>query len=253
MVQKKIDEGFIDIKKEFISPFMEDTKVIWYQVNDGTDPIDIFSRINMGKIRLTNAELVKALFLQKCNKYDPGTIYLKQLQIASEWDKIEYTLQNNSFWYFINDNKIKYSSRIEFILDLIKDKKEEYEEYYTFNEFNKDFENKEISNKEIEVLWSNIKSYFMIFEEWYNDKELYHYIGYLVNIESKITNLNLICKLVNKYKHEFTSKGLFISDLKNEIKLKVNCQIDDIDYHEDTKKYIKPVLLLFNIKTMLFK
>ena len=40
-------------------------KVIWYEIEDDKNPIDTFLRINMGKIPLTNSELIKALFLQK--------------------------------------------------------------------------------------------------------------------------------------------------------------------------------------------
>lgn len=41
---------------------VEQTKVIWYDILNGPDPHDIFIRINSGKIPLTNAELIKALF-----------------------------------------------------------------------------------------------------------------------------------------------------------------------------------------------
>lgn len=44
-------------------------QVIWYEVPNTTenDAIEIFTRINMGKIPLTNAELIKALFLRRAN------------------------------------------------------------------------------------------------------------------------------------------------------------------------------------------
>jgi hypothetical protein len=48
----------------------------------------------MGKIPLTNSELIKALFLRERNF--PGErelMELRQMQIASEWDRIENTLQ----------------------------------------------------------------------------------------------------------------------------------------------------------------
>ena len=66
-------------------------RVIWYQIDneveekESNNSIDIFTRINIGKIPLTNAELIKALFLQK-NNFATDKINLKQLQIASEWD-----------------------------------------------------------------------------------------------------------------------------------------------------------------------
>jgi uncharacterized protein with ParB-like and HNH nuclease domain len=45
--------------REFESNFGFYTKVIWYETTE-TNPITIFTRINMGKIPLTNAELIKA-------------------------------------------------------------------------------------------------------------------------------------------------------------------------------------------------
>lgn len=48
---------------------------------------------------------------------------LRQQEIVSEWDNIEYTLQNDEFWLFlrnINENdKYKFSTRIDFIFDLM--------------------------------------------------------------------------------------------------------------------------------------
>ena len=37
--------------------------VIWYEVSNDIDPETTFTRINMGKIPLNNAELIKALLL----------------------------------------------------------------------------------------------------------------------------------------------------------------------------------------------
>ena len=43
------------------------TKIIWYQIEnlDLKTEVLVFSKINMGKIPLTNAELIKALLLKK--------------------------------------------------------------------------------------------------------------------------------------------------------------------------------------------
>ena len=79
----------------------------------------------MGKIPLTNAELIKALFLRESNFQENGNtkdeekIKLRQLEIANEWDNIEYCLQNDEFWYFLNKEENNISTRIEFIFDLI--------------------------------------------------------------------------------------------------------------------------------------
>lgn len=57
----------------------------------------------MGKIPLTNAELIKALLIQGYKDNDNKNN--KQFELASEWDFIEYSLQNDDFWYFINKEK----------------------------------------------------------------------------------------------------------------------------------------------------
>jgi len=37
---------------------------IWYEVPENIKPVELFTRVNMGKIRLSNAELVKALIFR---------------------------------------------------------------------------------------------------------------------------------------------------------------------------------------------
>ncbi len=234
-------------KNEFYPILVNDTKIIWYEVNDGSDTIDIFTRINMGKIPLTNAELIKALFLKNTNfkKVSPDKIRLKQLQIASEWDKIEYTLQENSFWYFISNNSINFATRIEYIFDLMKGKKKEDEEYFTFYKFYDDFENSKDTNEnpDIDAIWLKIKKYFLTFEEWYKDRELYHLIGFLLTVNTDI--IYLLEKSENKTKTEFKSF------LIEEIKTKVQFQIEELDFYKSkAKARIKTILLLFNIQTI---
>ena len=104
---------------------------IWYEP-DNANPIEIFTRINIGKIPLTNSELIKALFLQKANfkyddkkdndKFDKDLYEHTQIEIASEWDYIENTLQNNRFWGFINNDINQKYNRIDYIFEIVSDK-----------------------------------------------------------------------------------------------------------------------------------
>jgi len=227
-------------KKDIDNP----VKVIWYEINEETSAIDIFTRLNIGKIPLTNAELIKALFLGQANPSDQNQrANSKQLQIASEWDNIENTLQDKSFWYFIydDDNKKlpqqKYDTRIEFIFDLMKDKAIEDENYYTFYKFlEDDFE----SSKNIDEIWLSIKQYFLTFEEWYQDRELYHLIGFLITSGADI-------KKIKKESDQKTKKD-FKKFLKTEIGKKVKIEIDNLKYGDIE---VNLILLLFNIHTLL--
>lgn len=227
----------------------KNVKVIWYEVGE-TAPekqIDIFTRLNIGKIPLTNAELIKALFLKKGN-FREDKASLKQLQIATEWDAIEKKLQEDTFWYFIYNpkNPLTYDSRIEYLFDLIKGKKSYHEAYYTFNEFLQDFSTAEANGDkpDIDRFWLSIKRYFLTFEEWYNNKVLYHYIGFLVDCRHNINAL--------KEEAENHSKTEFVATLKQKIRQEVACDIHELDYTRNRDKVlIKKILLLFNLETIL--
>jgi uncharacterized protein with ParB-like and HNH nuclease domain len=246
---------FATPKAKFAPTFLTDTKVIWYVINDGSDSYDIFTRLNIGKIQLTNAELIKALFLKKWNNAEAvDKLRLKQLQIATEWDRIENTLQDDSFWYFIynkpKSKNPKYANRIEYIFDLMKNKPDGEDEKYTFYKFYEDFETSKNKNKykipDTDALWLSVKKYFLTFEEWYKDRELYHLIGFLISINYKLQDILEPKK--NNVKISITSKNDFKAFLKDEIKQKVKFDISNLNYGDDR---IKTVLLLFNIQSIL--
>jgi uncharacterized protein with ParB-like and HNH nuclease domain len=245
--KEKADNTQYKSPKPKLTPvLLEDTKVIWYEINDsGNDnnAIDIFTRLNIGKIPLTNAELIKALFLQKGN-FSEEKASLKQIQIASEWDIIEKTLQDDAFWFFIYNpgNPLKYDNRIEYIFDIMKGRTKDSEYYHTFNKFYEEFSGNQKDKKpNIDGIWLEIKQYFLTFEEWFKDDELFHYIGYLVDC-------NIDIKKIKKESSKNTKKD-FKEYLKSETKKQIKC--DNIDLLEYKDKITKKVLLLFNIQTIL--
>lgn len=174
-----------------------DTQIIWYQIKDKSVPEDIFTKINMGKIPLTNAELIKALFLKQDNFTQNGAvlrqeneIYKRQLEISSEWDRIEQSLREDHFWMFLTNDEA-YDTRIDFIFNLLaKEKNSSLQEpirdinnkYFPFLVFDKYFkeEKGQSTEKLLDDLWEQTCRYHAIFKEWYRDNKLYHLIGYLV-------------------------------------------------------------------------
>jgi uncharacterized protein with ParB-like and HNH nuclease domain len=253
--KKANNTEFATPKAKFAPTFLTDTKVIWYVINDGSDSYDIFTRLNIGKIQLTNAELIKALFLKKWNNTEAvDKLRLKQLQIATEWDRIENTLQDNSFWYFIynkpDSKNPKYANRIEYIFDLMKNKPDGEDDKYTFYKFYEDFETSKNKNifkiPDTDALWLDVKKYFLTFEEWYKDRELYHLIGFLISINYRLQEILEPKK--NNAKIDITTKTEFKVFLKDEIRQKVKFNITLLNYGDDR---IKTVLLLFNIQTIL--
>jgi len=226
----------------------KNVKFIWYDVSDENTSekfaTDIFTRLNIGKIPLTNAELIKALFLSKSgNGKDAESHVLKQNSIAIEWDRIEQILQQPDFWYFISNQPEKYETRIEYIFDLIKNKKEEEENYFTFYQFSEEFESQKSNPKAIDNIWKNIRTYFLTFEDWFSDRELYHLVGYLITIGESVGTL--INKAKDKRKSEFKKW------LRTRAKSKIRYyNLNNLDFNSD-KQEIRKTLLLFNILSIL--
>lgn len=235
------------------SAFLHQSKVIWYEVqNDpSNNSVDIFTRLNIGKIPLTNAELIKALFLMTGN-FSDTEVSLKQIQIASEWDAIEKALQVDEFWYFIYNpkNAKKYDNRIEYIFDLMKGRTPDNEFYHTFNKFHEEFLTTTKGGKpDIDAIWLSVKRYFLTIEEWYKDDVLYHYIGFLIDCNQyrpKARLTDRIAELIALGKDN--DKDRFKELLRAEIKKEVNQSVDLMEYGD---KEIRKVLLLFNIVTIL--
>ncbi|WP_157279224.1 DUF262 domain-containing protein [Aliarcobacter butzleri] len=243
-IAKEEKEDEYTAKDELYITLGKYTKFIWYEVEEKSqDEIDVFTRINMGKIPLTNAELVKALLLRSDNfKEDDDYIKLKQLEIATEWDTIENKLQDNNFWYFLNNTQkdTDKDTRIEFIFDLIANVPKDNEEFFTFHYFNQILNE---NQNNIDEIWKLVKTYFMTFTEWYENNELYHLIGYLICIGTTIKQIESESKNL--------AKDVFKSYLENLIKEKLSkIELDKLEYGQNNED-IKRILLLHNIVTLI--
>lgn len=259
-VEHKDDEK---IKKEdFKSHLLKNVKFIWYESVD-EDPIKVFTRLNIGKIKLTNSELIKALMLNRSNFKDDSLrhIQLRQQKIASEWDNIEYTLQNDEFWLFLHDSNYGKPTRIDFIFDLICEKnpfnvKKQHigsDEYKTFRYFYEYFYSKDNNAEEelIKKCWDEVKKYFQTFQEWFNDLSLYHYIGYLRCPVKDKENVIKIEELVDNWTE---GKDRFVLFLKDKITKRLSaCNNLDKQYEVENcpKTQCKPLMLLHNIQTVI--
>lgn len=226
-------------KNDYRSKLKFHTKVIWYETSDD-NPISVFTRLNIGKISLTNSELIKALFLNSSNfkSSNPESMRMRQIEIANEWDSIETSLQNNKLWFFLSD-KNKEDNRIEYIFDLMNDSNDA-DPYSTFRFFYAKLSGK--SEKEMNYYWEMIQAYYQRFNEWFSERELYHKIGFILTVE--------LVKVKDLYaKSSEMKKSEFISYIDSIIqKHYKNHNLFDLDYEN---KHTKSVLLLYNILTML--
>ena len=157
--------------------FDEIVKIIWYEVGETEDAIGLFTRLNIGKIPLTNAELVKAVFLSK-GRNDINMERKKQEEISFQWNHMEKELHNDSLWFFLtNKTSTDYQTRIDLVLDLISQKPvDNRDQYYTFFKFDEMYQN----GQKLDNIWYKIQQTFLMLNSWHDDHELYHKIGYLI-------------------------------------------------------------------------
>ena len=221
--------------------FKEDVKIIWYEVGVNEDAISLFTRLNIGKIPLTSAELVKAMFLSSRSKGKADRE--KQEEISLQWDNMEKELHDDSLWYFLtNRSNARYQTRIDLILDLIAEKPvDNREKYYTF------FRIDELGKKKtLDELWREIQQTFLVLKDWRENHELYHKIGYLIASE-KHTLQEIYNISKGKTKQEF--RNTLDSYIRESILIRGNYA--DLDYNKPNDyKRISTLLLLFNVESV---
>lgn len=243
-------------------------RVIEYHVEDNSDPIDVFLRLNQGKIPLTDAELTKALFLQS-DKYDAQLLpYVspKLDLIASEWYAYEQQLSVPKFWHFISPYDAQSTPpSIRLLLELAardlqsetsyKDTTELWDSkkythpcYTIFSDYLQGYSGEE-RLKKIGEIWERIYTIFGLISEWYEDQELYHHIAYLMCTEPS-KRITLLRKLLEQAKT--CTAPEFKASLRREIgkKIEAIC-LNELSY-EECPADIHRVLLLHNIHQHIF-
>ncbi len=251
---KPIDEKKQELGDNIDKFLKENVFVIFYNVDSGTDSMELFRKVNIGKIPLTSSELIKALLLTSIEDKD------KQYRIAYEWDLIEQNLQNESLWYFLC-NDAKDNNRIELLFDIYADrinadkdlKVLKEQKYFEFIVVYKALKKKLLTPDEI---WTEIKNINSNISNWYNDIDNYHMIGFLLAIKSKKTSQEKIKEYIKAtyQKNKSDIREFFIKEIKNNLNINNNDDIEEIsEYAYDDKVKIRKLLLLFNIATLILR
>lgn len=243
--------------------------MIWYQLNDGSDPYEAFKRLNDKKVSLNNAELIRGMFLSDSASYkaDPSLLSQfdkeiqpivvkreqarKQSHIIEQWDIIENQLRDERFWAFIksDNDKEKYSCRIEYIFDLISQKSEnEKDALYTYLEFDKLLKGE--SEGDLWDLWLKVETYYSRLRAWFHNFDYFHKIGYLVTLDGTKVLIELLHQSENMTKTKFNE--LLEEKIKDTIsdRKDTNGERCILDYSYD-KDYslLQKVMFLYNVES----
>ena len=230
--------------------FISSVNVIWYEVDSAENGIELFERLNIGKIPLTSSELVKALFLKDSVR---DKMSGRQEEVSLQWDMIEQELQNPSFWGFLsNIDGDQMPTRIDLILDLMVDKsgndREKYRTFFYFDRQIKSLSETTTENPLLEI-WSRIYHVFLTLREWYTNHDFYHKIGYLITIGVPLRKIYTVWQNDGNTP---LAKDIFLSELdkmiSESISIKDKEELLSLSY--DTRKdKLQKVLTLFNVET----
>ena len=236
-------------------------KFIWFQLAERDNPVSAFTRLNVGKIPLTNDELIRALFLNRIAPEESESAKA-QLQIANEWDQLEKALQDDAFWYFLTNQDRQGQNRIGFLFELLVEAEEpndaaKPDTYNIFYAYSKKLKNNDTTPAEE---WLKVKQAFMTLEEWFEDRNLYHIVGFLIYQRVGINQIRELSNQITKRIFERRLKekvfekcigAISLSELnKEELYERVSETLKDLEYGRDPNK-IRSILLLFNLVTLM--
>ena len=259
-------------------------KFIWYAIPSDSEElvsINIFNRLNKGKIGLTSSELIKALFVLDKEEETPDDS-TAAAQIVMEWNEMERKFQDDRFWYFISNESRNIQTRIDILFDFLTGKPAEADSDYSYRLFQNLFDYTHMDESahvtddkqfaldplwvrlEISSMreaWKEIKRTFDRLVSWYDDSMYFHYVGFLVSQGSSPMEVHkkLETEKANRHSsdknYEWTREDTraalrrMITDrFKFQGKAMTIADIDKFEYGYGTNDRIRRLLLLFNVE-----
>ena len=222
-------------KKEKFKNFLSSmVHFLLYRVEKEKE-IEVFVRLNSGRIPLTDAELIRAYLLKKDNfKGEEKEKERKQIEIGKEWETVEREFQEDSFFYFLSPED--YQTRMDLLFEVFL-KKKKGTNYELFREFKKRLD----STKEVWELWQEVKKTFYTLKYWHRDDELYHTLGILFSTGEH--HINFAKKVQGKKRSEMKREAM--EELRKKLfgKEGEGIKITELSYGDQK---VKLVLTIFN-------
>ena len=221
---------------KFYDALFEQVRVIWYEAADDLDATTLFTRLNVGRIPLTDAELVKALLLSR-SRGDAG-VTDRTLEIAAQWDAVERDLRNPDFWAFITGRTSAGPTRIGLLLDTIAGGPAGRDRplFHTFETL------KERIDAGPQEFWDEVVDLHSLVTGWHGSRDLFHKIGFLISQGESFSGL------IERSKAK--SKSRFKAELDELIRDNLNLTEAGLRELGYANARTSRVLLLMNIETV---
>ncbi len=214
----------------------ESVRVIWYEApaTDEFDSRTLFTRLNVGRIPLTDAELVKALLLSRVGR---------SFEIAAQWDSIERDLRSPEVWAFATGEPDGSATRISLLLDTLADEEYGPPDWHVRPPFHTFETLRPLVIDDPQSLWDRVVDLHSQILGWYDDRDLFHKIGYLV-ASRRATFGDLVAEARDATKSDFQRL------LDDRIRSSLNLSADDLGELTYQSGKTSRVLLLMNAETV---
>lgn len=219
----------------------ENVYLIWYEAPEGTDNNELFRRLNVGRIPLTDAELIKALVLSEIGASESRSE--RQEQVAVQWDYFERELRDPELWAFITGSNTESPTRIDLLFRAMTGSADgnEQHRYWVFEELRPRIEDSAAA------FWRDVVRMHGLITGWFHDRTLYHLIGFLIATGGRYEFERLVELAAGRTKKSF--RAALLERIQNRVG-QTYSGLDALDY-EKRRDECHDILLLMNVATVL--
>ena len=220
---------------------------IKYFVQENENEHDVFNRLNNGKIPLTSAELIRALFMSSSLSVN------NKMEIAKEWELIEDSLRVPEMWDVFTSPREKkaFPVRLDLLFQATSDVSEEEikrDDLAVYHDLELNCNEANDEDRKQQVLtgkWNSILDCFWWMKDCLNDPVVYNYLGWLALYTS-----NSLKTIYSWWKKCGCKGRTFKCKLRQEIAslLQTDGVLPDFsEWRFNAQKKLKEFLLLLNI------
>lgn len=214
---------------------------IWYDIVSSNKEHSSFEDLNSGKIHLSNADLIKALLLNRTNGY------ANLEQIAAQYDEVQKSLENDRLWYMLRKESInqeKGQSRMDILFNYVagvNSKEYDIDNRASFNKFAK-YDIRLLREK-----WDETYETFLRLKDLSQDPYSFHFIGFLTYCRDEDASIKWIVDMCKS-----NTKEVFISNLQRKVWDKVKkYDLDSCAYGIPSNADLRRIFVIHNIMTIL--
>lgn len=260
-LKEKEGESYVE---SFKNKLLHNVKLIVNEVEGSQSEEKIFANLNSKRIPLDGSDLIRAILITRVAKEESkeegdlkNIIFVNERRIKLGWE-----LDQINAWWSKKEVKTYFKRLIKIESENIGKNKLFNDDFYPINNLYLLFaesKNNEVlslelieSSSEAIALYKEIIHLHHTLFDWFNDREIYHLVGYIFANETNRKNIDFY-KIWTFWKTS-TTRQLFVNKLKDEIKsyfIEEDSIVDytnlQINWYEDKNDLLIKTLLLLDV------